>query len=259
MTKEIIFLLLITFIVVMIILLVKKNAPGTPPTKTTLGDTGCWTGIKDDSCPYNIKVGMNNYVNKTQCSQDGNGNWTCPEKILNDPAPNGAPGKVRDYLHCVCNGNGVCDGSVCVCNKDGNQGAVISCAPLAPTKSYYCTDPDTNTCSLQEDPNKNLGCANNSIGGWSNEEDCVKACYNPAPNGACIGDSGMCDTIPDGILNKGQFCGCPWNQDTCGGNCPDSGPTGCWWNGGGLATAIKCRTGKVDGKQDFLWRGMQCD
>ena len=39
------FLLLITFIVVMTILLLKKNAPGTPPIKTTVGGTSCWTGV----------------------------------------------------------------------------------------------------------------------------------------------------------------------------------------------------------------------
>jgi len=198
----VLFLLLITFIVVITILLVKKNIHKLP--STSVGGTSCWTGVGVQDCPSDeeLKTTLASNINTTLCNQDGNGKWTCPDKILNKPL-NGAPGKkIKDYLKCVCFGNGVCNAGECACNKDGNQGVDNSCAPAptpAPPSAWFCTDPKTGTC--KEEPiatGIQSGCAsvNSSIkNGATTEEECKLSCF-PKVKGKCSGDVGYCHDLP---------------------------------------------------------------
>lgn len=210
--RIILFLVLITFIVIMTILLVKKNGHKLPTTTVT--GTGCWTGVGVQGCPSDqeLKTTLASNINTTVCKPDGNGNWTCPDDILNRPL-NGK--KIKDYLNCVCYGNGVCNAGKCACNKDGNQGVDNSCAPAPPPPP---PPPAVQNYKINRKAKPGT-CKTN--GHWQFE--CTQSDCNPATDKDCF--SSEQDCINNG--NQTKIAGscfscndtCTNNSHCCSGTC----------------------------------------
>lgn len=152
--KKILLLIFISVIVsaitILIILIVNKNNNPTLHTpKTTVAGVGtCWTGGEPSHCATltnNQKDSLLELIStetKDQCTWDGD-KMSCSMGDINldSPFPNSdSSTKYRDYLDCICHGNGWCtdasQNSTCVCND--KYDSEDSCSRLK-NETVYCT------------------------------------------------------------------------------------------------------------------------